>query len=78
MRDEYQRKDLGEGIRGKYLKEFQKGTSLVLLSPDVAAAFPDDESVNDALRGLMKLARRSLRPGGRSAKSPPTARNSPG
>jgi hypothetical protein len=29
----------------------------VLLTPEVAEAFPDDESVNEALRLLMKVAK---------------------
>ncbi len=60
MRKEYRRTDLGTGVRGKYYREYKKGTNLVLLSPDVAAAFPDEESVNDALRGLMKVAKHTL------------------
>ncbi len=60
MRKEYKREDLGKGIRGKYLEEYKKGTNLVLLSPDVAAVFPDDASVNDALRGLLKVAQQSI------------------
>ena len=59
MRKEYKREDLGKGIRGKYFSEYKKGTNLVLLSPDVAAAFPDDASVNDALRSLIKIARQT-------------------
>jgi hypothetical protein len=59
MRKEYKRDDLGKGIRGKYFQEYKKGTNLVLLSPDVAAAFPDDASVNDALRSLLRVARES-------------------
>ncbi len=59
MRKEYRREDLGKGIRGRYFEEYQKGTNLVLLSPDVAAAFPDDASVNEALRSLLKIARQS-------------------
>lgn len=61
-RKEYRREDLGVGVRGKYFEEFTKGTNLVLLSPDVAAAFPDDASVNDALRGLIRVAQHSLGP----------------
>ena len=56
MKKEYRREDLGAGVRGKYYNEYKKGTNLVLLSPDVAAVFPDDDSVNAALRSLMKLA----------------------
>ena len=59
IQKEYTRDNLGKGIRGKYFDEYKKGTNLVLLSPDVAAAFPDDASVNEALRSLMKIARQS-------------------
>jgi hypothetical protein len=61
MRKEYKREVLGKGVRGKYLPEYRKGTNLVLLSPDVAAAFPTSEAVNEALRSLMKVAERSAR-----------------
>ena len=60
MRKEYRREDLGAGVRGKYYGEYKKGTNLVLLRPDVAAVFPDDNAVNAALRGLMKLAKHSV------------------
>ena len=59
LRKEYRREDPGKAVRGKYYEEYKKGTNLVLLSPDVAVAFPDDNSVNNALRNLMKLARRA-------------------
>jgi hypothetical protein len=51
---------LGKGIRGKYFEEYEKGTNLVLLRPDVAAVFRDDESVNEALRSLMKVAQQTV------------------
>jgi hypothetical protein len=59
MRKEYKREDMGKGIRGNYFREYRKGTNLVLLSPNVAAVFPDDASVNEALRVLLKIARQS-------------------
>ena len=59
IRKEYKREDLGKGIRGKYFENYEKGSNLVLLNPDVAAVFPDDASVNEALRSLMKIARQS-------------------
>jgi hypothetical protein len=62
MKKGYRREDLGAGVRGKYYNEYKKGTNLVLLSPDVAAAFPDDDSVNAALLSLMKLAQHSISP----------------
>jgi hypothetical protein len=43
--------------RGKYAEKYKKGTNLVLLAPDVAEAFPDSESVNEALRLLLKVAK---------------------
>jgi hypothetical protein len=47
---------LKEGTRGKYAAQYQAGTNVVLLDPDVAAAFPTSASVNEALRLVMKLA----------------------
>lgn len=44
LRPGYNREDLGPGVRGKYFESYQKGTNLVLLSPDVAKAFPTEES----------------------------------
>jgi len=46
-------------VRGKYHKQFVKGTNLVLLSPDVAKAFPTPAAVNDALRSLVEIASRA-------------------
>jgi hypothetical protein len=60
LRAEYNREDLGRGVRGKYFESYQKGTNLVLLSPDVAKAFPTEEAVNDALRSLINLAHKSI------------------
>lgn len=51
MRDEY---DFSHGVRGKYAAGLQKGARLVVLDPDVAQRFPDAESVNNALRTLIK------------------------
>ncbi|MBI4665012.1 MAG: hypothetical protein HY751_01245 [Nitrospinae bacterium] len=62
LRAGYKREDLGKGTRVKYFKKYQKGTNLVLLSPDVAAVFHDDASVNDALRDLIRVANQSVSP----------------
>jgi hypothetical protein len=59
MPPEYHREELGRGVRGKYYAAYRKGTNLVLLSPDVARAFPTEESVNEALRSLINVAKRS-------------------
>jgi hypothetical protein len=69
IKKEYRREDLGAGVRGKYYNEYKKGTNLVLLSPDVAAAFPDDDSVNIALRSLLKVAKQTLGPIRRSTRT---------
>jgi len=69
LRSEYHRKDLGKGIRGKYFKDYMAGSNLVLLSPDVAAVFPDEASVNRALRELIQLARKSAGPTHRSKRN---------
>jgi hypothetical protein len=58
MLDEY---DFSSGIRGKYAKCYAEGTNVVVLAPDVAAMFPDSQSVNDALRALVRIARRNGR-----------------
>lgn len=60
MRKEYRREDLGTGVRGKYYDEYKKGTNLVLLSPDVAKAFPTEEAVNKALRSLINIAQETI------------------
>ena len=59
LRPEYHRGDLGSGVRGKYFESYRKGMNLVLLSPDVAKAFPTEDAVNDALRSLINIARKS-------------------
>lgn len=61
LRAEYDLSKLKGGVRGKYVKRFQKGTNLVLLSPDVAKYFPDEQSVNAVLRSLVGIAKAELR-----------------
>jgi hypothetical protein len=51
---EYDFSQMKGGVRGKYAKRYRDGTNLVLLDPDVAAAFPDAKAVNDALRQLLQ------------------------
>ncbi len=58
MLDEY---DFSKGVRGKYAKRYAEGTNIVVLSPDVAEVFPDSDSVNEALRLLVKIARRKTK-----------------
>ena len=53
--------DFRGGVRGKYAARYAEGTNVVLLDPDVAAAFPDAQSVNTALRTLADIARRQVK-----------------
>jgi len=53
LRPEYDPSELKGGVRGKYLERYRQGTNLALLAPDVRAAFPTDEAVNQALRSLI-------------------------
>jgi hypothetical protein len=61
LRREYDMITLKGGVRGKYVDRYRAGTNLVLLSPDVAEHFHDDQSVNKALRTLIHVRKRSLR-----------------
>jgi hypothetical protein len=61
LRQEYDLSKLKSGVRGKYVSRYRAGTNLVLLSPDVAEYFPDEQSVNTALRNLIRVAKRPLR-----------------
>lgn len=53
LRPEYDFSKLRGRVRGKYVERYREGTNLVLLDPDVAAAFPDAKAVNEALRLLL-------------------------
>jgi hypothetical protein len=57
MRPEY---DFSGGVRGKHHQAYQKGTNVVLLDRDVANVFKDSESVNHALRMLIKIAENEI------------------
>jgi hypothetical protein len=61
LRPEYDLSKLRGGVRGKYSQRFREGTNLVLLSPDVAPYFPNENSVNTALRSLVQIATSELR-----------------
>lgn len=56
LRPEYDFSQLQNRTRGKYVEQYRAGTNLVRLEPDVAAAFPDAKTVNEALRLLIKVA----------------------
>ncbi len=74
MRREYRRDELGPGVRGKYLDAYRSGTNLILLSPDVAKAFPTEDAVNEALRSLVRVAQRTASATKRAARRVPASR----
>ena len=55
LRPEYDEISLNDGIRGKYAQQYAAGTNIVRLAPDVAAAFPNEEALDEALRFVLKL-----------------------
>jgi hypothetical protein len=52
--------DFSKGVRGRHLERVREGTNLVLIAPDLVEAFPDSESVNEALRSLKSVAERTV------------------
>ena len=64
MRPEYDFGSMKGGIRGKHLEEYRRGTNVVVLKPDVAEAFPTEDAVNEALRGILTTTRAVRRIGG--------------
>lgn len=59
LRPGYKRSDFGTMARGKYASRIKEESNVVLLDPDVAEAFPNDEAVNKALRYLLEIAKTS-------------------
>ena len=48
--------DFRGAVRGKYAERYRAGTNIVVLDPDVAAAFGDSAAINRALRTFLKDA----------------------
>ena len=57
MKEEYTREELGKGRRGTHYKAYQQSHNIVRLNPEIAKAFPTEKAVNDALVGLLELAK---------------------
>ena len=53
--------DFSKGVRGKYAKRYAEGSNVVVLSPDLAEIFRTSESVNEALRILVRVGRKPSR-----------------
>jgi hypothetical protein len=60
LRPEYTPADFPKPfVRGKYAGKIYDDSNVVLLDPEVAKVFPDSESVNEALRSLIRIAKRT-------------------
>ena len=70
LRPEYKRSDFTRLERGKFYKVASKGTSVALLDPAIAKAFPTSDAVNAALQGLLTLTEQTARITGRSSRTP--------
>ena len=53
--------DFSNGVRGKYAKRYAERSNVVVLSPDLAEIFRTSESVNEALRTLVRVGRKPSR-----------------
>jgi hypothetical protein len=61
LRPEYEF-DYSKGVRGKhYTRLLKEGSNIVVLEPDIAESFRDSNTVNEALRLLLKLTQSTKR-----------------
>ncbi len=61
LRSEYDF-DYSKAVRGKYYRRLiDEGSNVIILDPDIAKAFRDSVSVNEALRSLLDLTRSTKR-----------------
>ncbi len=69
MHSEYKRLDFTKLERGKFYSAVAAGTSVALLEPAIAKAFPTSKAVNEALAGLLVLTEKTTRITRRSTKT---------
>ncbi len=69
IQPEYDFAAMKGGVRGKYAHQARTSTNIVLLEPDIAEAFPTEQSVNEALRGVLNITRAVRSTGGLSNKT---------
>ena len=74
LRPEYDFAAMRGGVRDKYAGRIRNGTNIVLLEPEIAEAFPNEDAVNEALRGILNTARAVQRTGGLGKKALQPAR----
>lgn len=64
MRPEYDFGSMKGGVRGKYAQRARESTNIVLIEPAVTEAFPTEQAVNEALKGVLNTARAVRNTGG--------------
>jgi hypothetical protein len=64
MRSEYDFASMKGGVRGKYVERVREGTNIVLIEPEVVEAFPTEQAVNEALKGVLRTAQAVRSTGG--------------
>jgi hypothetical protein len=57
LREEYDLSKMTILPKGRFDPKRRIGTNVVVLEPDIARAFPDDEAVNEALRLVLKASK---------------------
>ena len=62
LRTDYKISDfLGGLVSGKYVKRMRESSNIIVLKPEVANVFPNEEAVNNALLSLIELAHKTIR-----------------
>ena len=64
LRPEYDFASMKGGVRGKYLRRARTGTNIVMIEPEVTDAFPTEQAVNEALKGVLNTTRAVRNTGG--------------
>jgi hypothetical protein len=57
LRDEYDLSKMAILPRGRFDPKRRIGTNVIVLEPEIAKAFPNDEAVNEALRLVLKASK---------------------
>ena len=57
LKDKYDLSKMTILLNGRFSPKRRIGKNVVLLEPDVAKAFPNDKTVNEALRLIIKAAK---------------------
>jgi hypothetical protein len=57
LRDEYDLSQMTVLPKGRYDPKRRVGKNIIVLAPDLVQSFPSDESVNEALRLVLRLSK---------------------